>query len=252
MKIGFTERGDAGLDLSWEQPIRDKKVDGAILITKQITGAFTSTLLKLWNDGYHNLILHCTCTGWGNTIVEPNVPHYWQQLKALNTLIQNGFPKDHCVLRIDPIWPTPSGINRALDVLHAADTFPNLKDIRLRISVLDEYTHVKKRIRNSGNSPIYGDRFYAPKAMMQTVNDALSNTGRTFECCAEPYLTDVCFIHQGCLSNKDLKIMGLKNPGTSLMNRQNRAGCMCLPYKTELLKHRHPCPHNCMYCYWKD
>lgn len=35
LKIGVTERGDAGLDLSWVQKM--DKMDGAILITKDVS-----------------------------------------------------------------------------------------------------------------------------------------------------------------------------------------------------------------------
>ena len=253
MKIGFTEQGDAGLNLSWITPIQNHQVDGAILITKQLNPKFCKNLMELWNNGYHNLILHCGCTGWGNTVIEPNVPPYQYQLNQLNELIKSGFPKDHCVLRIDPIWPTPNGINRALKVLEYADSQTNTKNIRIRISILDEYKHVKDRIQKLGYKPIYGNKFYAPKDMMQAVETALSNTGHTFECCAEPYLTNRCFIHKGCLSHKDLFIMGLPSPSpNTTQNPQNRNGCMCLSCKTELLNTKHPCPHKCIYCYWKD
>ena len=37
-RIGITEAGDAGLDLSWVDKLND--VDGAVVITKQITDSF--------------------------------------------------------------------------------------------------------------------------------------------------------------------------------------------------------------------
>ena len=37
MKIGFTEQGDAGIDLSWTCKLENDEVDGAVLITKNIT-----------------------------------------------------------------------------------------------------------------------------------------------------------------------------------------------------------------------
>ena len=65
-KIGATDGGDAGLDLSW----RDKMntVDGAVLITKRITPAFIEAVKDL-----PNVVIHATCTGYGGTVVEPNV-----------------------------------------------------------------------------------------------------------------------------------------------------------------------------------
>lgn len=47
MKIGFTERGDAGRDLSWVQACEEHKIDGAVIITKTLTNACGEALLKL-------------------------------------------------------------------------------------------------------------------------------------------------------------------------------------------------------------
>ena len=102
-KIGITERGDAGIDLSWTQKLGH--VEGAVLITKNITNEFISNVLHLNNIG-HKLIVHCTCTGFGGTELEPNVPDYKIQLNRLKLLIDSGFPISQCVLRIDPIIPT--------------------------------------------------------------------------------------------------------------------------------------------------
>ena len=49
MKIGITERGDAGLDFTWYNAVKTNKVDGAVLITKNITSEFTDKVLELHN-----------------------------------------------------------------------------------------------------------------------------------------------------------------------------------------------------------
>lgn len=41
--IGITEAGDAGLDLSWVDKLHN--VDGAVVITKQITDSFINAAL---------------------------------------------------------------------------------------------------------------------------------------------------------------------------------------------------------------
>lgn len=48
------------------------------------------------------IVVHCTCTGWGHTRMEPNVPDYKQQLSQMKKLIESGFPASRMVLRIDP------------------------------------------------------------------------------------------------------------------------------------------------------
>ena len=46
MKIGFTERGDAGLDLSWYDKVHTQHCDGLIAITKNLTSRRPSGLRK--------------------------------------------------------------------------------------------------------------------------------------------------------------------------------------------------------------
>ena len=83
MKIGITEYGDAGIDLRWKD--RLTYMDGAILITKNITNAFTQAVFDVAKNT--PIILHATCTGWGGTVMEPNVPDYKTQLENTKHLI---------------------------------------------------------------------------------------------------------------------------------------------------------------------
>lgn len=252
MKIGITERGDAALDFAWYNKIKNNEVNGAILITKHISANFIAKVMDLYNSGFTQLIIHCTCTGWGGSVVEPNVPDYKTQLKSLCNLIHCGFPISHCVLRIDPIFPTKNGIKRVTEVLEHAYNIGLSPSIRVRISVLDEYKHVKQRFRDLGYQPIYGDSFYAPYDMMQNLINTLDKYDLQFECCAEKFLNNKNqFVHTGCISKRDLHIMGLDYE-TQGINPQNRNGCQCLACKTELLNCRQRCGHQCVYCFWKD
>lgn len=251
LRIGITERGDAGIDFDWIEPVRNRRVDGVILITKEISEKFISEVLTLYNDGFRNIIVHCTCTGWGDTIIEPKVPTANVQLSMLEKLIIAGFPVKNCVLRVDPIIPNEQGIRKAISVLRMAEELSIIPDARIRISIYDEYNHVKERMRAWKYNPIYGDSFYATRQQVESLKCALQSTGYTFETCAEPYLNEDIFEKVGCVSYKDLEIMGLQDNGMSL-NPQNRTGCLCLSCKTELLHNKCRCEHKCMYCYWKN
>ena len=79
-KIGATDGGDAGLDLSWQDKMNT--VDGAVLITKRVTPAFIDAVKDL-----PNVIVHVTCTGYGGTVVEPNVPKPKEQMEAALQLL---------------------------------------------------------------------------------------------------------------------------------------------------------------------
>lgn len=264
MLIGITERGDAGVDFSWEDPIRNHEVDAAVLITKCITQKFLEKVLKLHQEGY-KIIVHATCTGYGGTELEPNVPDFTTQLTMIKMLLDDGFPAEQIVLRIDPIFPTVNGMRAVRCVLFGRD--PRIQ--RCRISILDEYPHVKERFRNHGWTPIYGNSFQASDEQLKYVAEQLKECeelfgfkGLTFETCAESKLVKIAkeigcgsFIEErGCISEKDLEILGFDKTMIQDMkeNPQNRKGCHCLSCKKELLSYKHPCTNGCVYCYWKN
>ena len=93
-KIGATDGGDAGLDLSWKEKMNT--VDGAVLITKRVTPQFIDVVHDMTN-----VVVHATCTGYGDTVLEPNVPTAVEQLAAVRNLLDAGFPKERIVIRID-------------------------------------------------------------------------------------------------------------------------------------------------------
>lgn len=251
VKIGVTERGDAGIDLSWSEKLN--KVDGAILITKNITDEFIDKVLYKYNR-VNKIIVHCTCTGWGGTLFEPNVPSYKEQIMKLKTLINYGFPPSHCVLRIDPIFPTPAGLKRVGELLDFyIEKIPQHQLIRYRVSIYDEYKHVKERLRSIGVNPLYSG-MYANCDQIQSVGSKLSSYPFMFETCAEDKLAQMfpsVFTVVGCVSYADFDILGIPKQDFAV-NGQKRTGCHCMTCKTELLENKRRCPNGCLYCYWQD
>ena len=188
--------------------------------------------------------------------MEPNVPDYKQQLAQMKKLIESGFPASRMVLRIDPIFPTEKGVKRVSEMLnyyHSLGLPEN--EIRYRISIVDEYPHVRERYKKLGFTPMYGGSFYPSDDQRNLVGNALSEYPYQFDTCAEDILAykfPATFRIKGCISTEDLQIMGIKYDGTFPENPQGRNGCHCLACKTELLTPRKKCPHNCLYCFWKD
>lgn len=255
MKIGITERGDAGIDFSWIPML--KTVDGAILITKKMSDAFNKCVMSAEKP----VIIHCTCTGWGGTYMESNVQPYEEQLAYLQRLIGMGFPINRVVLRLDPIIPNEEGLRRAENVLeymcHRSPRYQPEK-LRVRFSVVDEYPHIRERLAKAGVSSIYEDvsgmsRYRADVNEKRAVAALLSKYPFAYEACAEDwalrYMKVDCI---GCVSRNDMEIMGLSVPGTLWENQQGRKDCHCLTCKTELLSNKKRCPNGCLYCYWHD
>lgn len=247
MKIGVTERGDGGIDLSWVNKL--DKVDGAIIITKNLTDECIEAIL----NNQEKLLLHCTCTGLGGSVLEPNVPDYKIQLKQLQKLVERGFDASRVVLRVDPLIPTDKGLKTAQEAFdYAMETIPNIK--RVRVSIIDMYPHVRERFTNLGLPLPYGNNFAPGAEHIRMVNDLVRENkkkypGVSFESCAEGKL--ISCEQVGCVSQKDVDLLGLTMDDSSAEGYQ-RKGCLCLSCKTELLTSKHPCKHQCVYCYWKN
>ena len=252
-KIGITEAGDAGIDLSWAGKL--SSVDGAILVTKNINSDFIKKVL----EHRSKLIVHVTCTGYGGTVLEPHVPTPRLQRCAATDMVLRGFPRERVVIRVDPIIPTEKGLERALDTIEA---FMKEGFNRFRISVIDMYPHARDRFKNAGLPLPYGETgFFPDKEQLADVDEMIreareywASFGRDparlrIESCAEPGLRET--IPCGCVSSFDLALLGLDASGVDSVGPQ-RPKCMCYSGKTELLAHKQRCPHGCLYCYWRD
>lgn len=235
MKIGVTERGDAGLNFIWLKALRRGVVDGTIAITK----APQNLLIRGLPDP---VVVHCTITGHGGTQLEPGVPPPDVSLKAYHELVRR-YGGERVVLRIDPILACDP------EYVKAAEAVCREAQGRVRISFLDFYPHVRNRFA-AAELAYAQPGFHAPQSLRQELwdrLDALVPAGEALEVCAEPGL--VC---TGCVSARDVKAMGL-NPGElSGEAGGQRKHCGCAAEKKELLAVRGQCPHACLYCYWRD
>lgn len=249
-KIGATDGGDAGLDLSWVDKLGS--VDGAIVITKRVSPRFRDAVLA----NKDKLIVHATTTGFGGSVLEPNVPTPNEQCGAVMELVNSGFPKERVVIRVDPIIPTPKGIRTAENVIKM---FIDAGFSRFRVSIIDMYPHVRERFKKAVLPLPYGERGFSPSVKQVEAVDKMligmfayygARTPRPkFEGCAEPGLTNV--IHCGCVSEYDLSLLGLPRDTTMDSTGYQRKHCMCYSGKTELLKNNSRCEHKCLYCFWK-
>lgn len=223
--IGITERGDAALDLRWHDWVLGG--NPTILITKD------PMKLSTYLHGQENIIIHCTITGFGGTVVEPNVPDVHKSIQGMNILI-NRFGVNRVVLRIDPIIPTEKGVVRAQEVF-ACKTGGQ----RVRISFLDMYNHVRERFDSKALTIPYAG-MHAPLGTRNTIAAFFEGA----EICGEPGMRCA-----GCVSQLDCDTFGIK-PTTARAGQ--RGACECIALKKELLSTRAPCAHKCLYCYWQD
>ncbi len=235
VKIGVTERGDAGLDFSWMRTAKD--YDGIILITKHLSHKFIEEAARI------NCIVHSTITGLGGTVYEPNVPNLTMSKIYFDLLVKKLGP-ERIVLRIDPIIPNDKGIAVAINVYEQIH-LKGGKKTRVRISFLDQYPHVKERFIKAGLKAL-DYNFHAPIELRKKIAAFFPDA----EICGEPGFECI-----GCVSEKDLKILNIDAKGLLGYDRiraMQRPECKCLIYKTEIFKKKGRCDHLCLYCYWKD
>lgn len=241
-RIGITERGDAAVDLSWETKL--PRCDMAVIITKNpARPEFQEALLRHKDK----CLLHATITGWGASVLEPNVPDYLTALNGVLKLVSDGFPADHVVIRIDPIMPWNTEPSRLVFQAAYRRGFR-----RFRISMLDEYAHTAKRFHEA-RLLTASDMGMSKLVCIDAVNRLLDTVrqdcpGIAIEACAEPELKAE---QKGYINPDDMRLFGLTPPASD-PTRFQRPTCLCCVGKTELLTTRHRCPHQCLYCYWKD
>ena len=252
MIFGITEAGDASVDYSWIRKVND--TDFTVLITKNITNKFINEALKVKDK----VVIHATCTGYGGTTLEPNVPKWEAQLEQFKKLINNGFPENQLIVRIDPIIPTKKGLVLVQTVVEGFSPFCKT----FRISVLDNYKHVQQRFVNAGLPVLYAGSFRAPDCSFSDLDKLLKKCselyGVEFECCAEPKLKNAKQV--GCISFNDLERLNLKYDKECFGFNNRRKGCLCLSGKKELLEHKsysyngikYGCSNCCLYCYWRS
>ena len=232
MRIGITERGDAGLDQTWRAKLAS--VDGAILITKAPHLLLAGTLPT-------NTIIHCTITGLGGTQLEPRVERPDVMINAYRALVTY-YGAERVVLRIDPVIPQGVFLDDALTIMREACS-------RVRVSFLDGYEHIRERFRQrhiTGICPWTG--LHAPLDMRLAALRQLEQANRSgyaIEICGEPGMACT-----GCVSARDLAALGLDERKVSGRTSGQRGACCCLAEKVELLNNKKPCLHNCSYCYW--
>jgi DNA repair photolyase len=234
-EIGITEASDPAFDHGWTKWAIDERKP-TILITKNIKKLLTD-FPGLENQ--NNIIFHATITGYGGTFIEPNVPKPLELTEFLHT-VQN---KERFVIRIDPIICLKLCVRQAKRIKDELSDFS-----RFRVSILDLYPHARERFKLVNSKfyddlrKIYGDKYiHADCDLRKAVIEYMGDVS----VCGEPGIP--C---EGCISQKDLDILGLGIGETAKFKQ--REFCACLAGKHELLKNKKRCQHMCAYCYHYD
>lgn len=232
-RIGITEAGDPVFNLSWQTWIRAGHP--AILITKDPLKLY-DLLQGLPTD---RIIVHCTITTLGGTVVEKNVPPTQRAIEGLDKFYQL-LGREKTVLRIDPIFPYYEWtLDAIIDLVNNAKMIDS--NFRIRISFVDNYGFARERFIQAGLDMPIG--FHYPLSKRKEI---WRNLGHP-EICGEPGIPGA-----SCISARECTILGAIPAYT---NKEQRPACGCLANKYEILigkNSRKRCHHQCLYCYWRD
>jgi hypothetical protein len=238
-EVGITEGSDPSTETAnWQRWVFDLERP-AILISKDPA----QMLVHLENHSEANIINHCTITGLAGTALEPNTPSVESAVRGFFGLAKL-FGPERMVLRIDPIFPYGKYLAKAISIHKNflkfwSDRYPDYP-LRIRISFMDMYPHVRAKFTKLGIDIPWGNDFHAPLARRSLVWRHLGQP----EVCGEPGMTIT-----GCISNIDLDILGVKKRTTAITGQ--RRACACFALKREL-QNRGNCPFKCVYCYWRS
>ena len=241
IKVGITECGDP----AFNKEVFARLLPANIIITKNVM-----TIEEELLENKEKIILHATVTGMGGSTMEPFVPGLRTSIDGILSLIRRGFPARQIVYRVDPIIPEPEWSECAMTAIREGSALARAGVERMRYSIIDLYPHVRKRLqekhvylKNGSFSMSYGEKQEFCKEIEQLGKDA---GFRYIEICGEYTGTRV-----GCISEKDIRILGLDPTELPSGTSGQRKECLCCAGKTELLRTRKRCPHKCLYCYWK-
>ena len=258
VKIGITEDGDPTWHEEWIPKMQAGICPAAVIVTKGCLSSKGQAELLAHPEKY---VLHATITGLGKTYLERNVPEWRERFQKLVEFCAKGFPKDHVVIRVDPIIPTYNNLLtvQSVDAAKAIITTAFSAGFRrFRYSFADVYAQIGEKFRKVAENR--GIKMNIRQAADCSTNNPvvaefirfaldMEKKGCTFGACAE---ADVPRHHKkGCISEDDFILFGI--PVSEMMppgSNPQRQRCMCPANKFELLEHKgQQCPHACLYCY---
>lgn len=205
----------------------------------------------------HRIILHFTVSGYGGTLIEPKTPHPAVAYAQLLSLLQEGFPIQNVVLRIDPIIPTEKGLATVEAVLEVFKTL-NIKRCRYKLHLQPKHLQQRQKWLQStlllGGNPYmseeYGKIFYSASPYHRQQLQNLLNKWRwhyRFETCdKDDFVTSDDATP--CISITDLQILGYRNV-KPLHDWKSKNKCHCPIGTIELsTKTGKQCSLQCSHC----
>lgn len=214
-------------------------------------------LRKVLIDNKSKIIVHYTVSGYAGTPFEPKTPHPAVAYKNLQAFINEGFPPQQIVLRIDPIIPTEKGLEVVNTVLEVFQTL-NIKRCRYKMFLYPKELSQRAALQQAfpliGGNPYasveYGKVFYSSgphhRRMVKELLEKWTWHYRFETCDKDDFVTSDDAVP--CISVTDLQILGWKNVKL-VHDWKSKNRCHCPIGTIELsTKTNTQCAVQCMHC----
>ncbi|MFH2060595.1 MAG: DUF1848 family protein [Pseudomonadota bacterium] len=217
---------------------------------------------KLLEQGFH-LYFNFTINS-ESLILEPNIPPLKNRLNQLKQLSEKFGPQT-ISWRFDPIcfFHTNENTltrNNLSDFSKIADCSASLGIQKCVTSFLDPYKKIDRRLECLKQQKKINLVFTQPtmdnkKQVIQKMTNELTSKGISLLLCCErdvfTHLEDLCGVQENaCIDGKGLKSIFKGNPEVRRdYGQRPKKGCQCTKSIDIGSYDRHPCFHNCLFCY---
>ena len=170
LRVGIVKSGEPSVDYSWTSKMDD--VNFAVLRVRNLTDEFVRAVLP----HKHKLLLCVVCSGYGDTVVEPNIMDIQQQAFQLKRLVSMGFPKERVCLCVEPIIPTVKGIKNFVKVVEEMHAFVSC----CSVDILKNTPLIQKRFAENKLPVLYGGEMYPSQAVWDKVDGVIAELSQRY------------------------------------------------------------------------
>ena len=211
---------------------------------------------QLLKQGYHlffNFTINSDCT-----ILEPNVPPLWKRLDQLGHLCQR-FGPDTINWRFDPLCFFKTGEGPLRDNMHdfsdIAQKAAEYGIVRCITSFMDHYPKIRRRLSTRPGLEFIDPTPEKKIEILRGMGKKLAAGNIHLSVCCEKNLLEAfprsSSVTASCCIPGDLiqKLFGGRLSLKKDSGQRVKAGCGCTLSTDIGSYHRHPCYHNCLFCY---
>lgn len=199
----------------------------------------------------YNLYFQYTITGYGGSLIEPNVPTMEDSIKTLEKMLINYKPEQFNI-RFDPIlFSKETGMvtERLKDFGKLCKYLKELDMIskcRITTSYISLYDNVARQLQRK--IKIVNDKEQAKKFFEEMANISLSYGGKGIGMCCCKEFENIKGIYQShCIDGKLLDEL-FSEKSSKAKSTGQREGCGCSK-SIDIGSYNQKCDHNCLYCY---